>query len=111
MILSCLLTGSWGVAQEIDLENELVVHYPLDGNALNMIEDKNHGIETNVQYGEDRKGNPNSSCFFSGDESFITIPHTEDLNWDARTESYSILFWVRSGEPPPWRKCRRPYSV
>ncbi len=90
---------SSSTAQEIDLEDEQIAFYPLAGNALNQVEDNNHGIETNVTYAEDRFGNPGGCCYLSGNNSFITIPHTEELNWDARTESYSIVFWFKSDDP------------
>lgn len=86
-------------AQEIDLERELVARYLFNGNALNEVEDKNHGIESNVEYRTDRHGEAGSCLYLSGDDNYITIPHTEDLNWDARTDSYSILFWVKSPAP------------
>ncbi|MEN8203243.1 MAG: LamG domain-containing protein [Bacteroidota bacterium] len=87
------------IAQKINLEQDLVARYLFEGNARNEVEDSNHGIETNVQYATDRHGWPNQCLYLTGDNSFVTIPHTEDLNWDARTESYSILFWVKSNDP------------
>ena len=87
------------MAQKIDLEYELAAFYPLDGNAQNMVADENHGIESNVSYVADRLGAAGKCCLLSGDNSFITIPHTEVLNWDARVESYSILFWFKSDDP------------
>ena len=87
------------MAQKIDLENELVAFYPLDGNAQNMVADENHGIESNVSYVADRMGAAGKCCLLYGNNSFITIPHTEVLNWDARIESYSILFWFKSDDP------------
>lgn len=94
---------AWGTsimfAQEINLEQDLVARYLFEGNARNEVEDRNHGIETNVQYATDRDGQPNHCLYLTGDNSFVTILHTEDLNWDARTESYSIVFWTRSVDP------------
>ncbi len=88
-----------GNAQEIDLENELVARYLFNGNARNEVEDNNHGIETSVRYETDRFGNAATCVFMTGETSYITIPHTEDLNWDARSESYSIAFWIKSPDP------------
>ena len=98
LILVWFLTGSLA-GQEIDLEKDLVALYLFEGNASNSVNDRNHGIETNVEYENDRMGNPNSSIFFTGNSSYVTIPHTEELNWDARSDSYSILFWVKSPDP------------
>lgn len=86
-------------AQEINLEQELVARYLFNGNARNEVEDKNHGLETGVDYETDRFGSDGSCVFMTGNNSYITIPHTEDLNWDARSKSYSILFWVKSSDP------------
>jgi hypothetical protein len=86
-------------AQEINLEKDLVARYLFEGNARNEVEDRNHGIETNVHYAPDRHGQANQALYLTGDNSFVTIPHAEDLNWDARFESYSILFWVKSINP------------
>jgi len=99
IILGTLLLATISHGQEIDLEDGLVAFYPLDGDARNSLSDSNHGVETNVQYMTDRHGNPNNCCYLIGLDSYITIPHTEDLNWDANTESYSILLWVRSDYP------------
>jgi hypothetical protein len=93
-----LLSG-FLIAQEINLEQDLVARYLFEGNARNEVEDKNHGIETRVEYATDRYGHPDHCLFLSGDSSFVTIPHTEDLNWDARFESYSISFWFKSPDP------------
>jgi hypothetical protein len=86
-------------AQEISLEQDLVARYLFEGNARNEVEDRNHGIETNVHYTPDRHGQGNQALYLTGDNSFVTIPHTEDLNWDARSESYSIAFWFKSSDP------------
>lgn len=99
-----LLITAWFFAvsltgQEIDLEKDLVALYLFEGNSRNSVEDSNHGIETNVEYENDRMGNLNSSISFTGNSSYVTIPHTEELNWDARSDSYSILFWVKSPDP------------
>jgi hypothetical protein len=98
-ILSILLLATISHGQEINLENELVAFYPLDGNAQNSVTDSFHGIETNVEYRSNRNGVQNSCCYLLGVDSYITIPHVEELNWDARTESYSILLWIRSDYP------------
>ena len=37
-------------AQFIGSDADLIAFYPFDGNARNMIEDANHGIEANIQY-------------------------------------------------------------
>ncbi len=88
-----------GISQEINLEDELVARYIFNENTRNAVEDAYHGVETNVEYGTDRSGQPNSCLSLSGNRSYVTIPHTEVLNWDARSESYSILFWVKSPDP------------
>ncbi|MGW8314717.1 MAG: LamG domain-containing protein [Bacteroidales bacterium] len=99
IILSSLFQVSLIRAQEIQLEDLLVARYLFEENARNSVEDKNHGLETNVQYATDRFGQTNHCLYLSGEHSYVTIPHTEDLNWDARTESYSICFWVKSIDP------------
>ncbi len=104
LIVICFLGGIQVDAQKIDLEKELVARYLFNGNALNEVEDRNHGIENNVEYRSDRNGEANKCLYLSGQENYITIAHTEDLNWDARTESYSILFWVKSIDPRQGRK-------
>jgi len=102
LILLCLLislTNTLSFAQKIELEYELVARYLFEGDARNEVEDANHGLETSVQYETDRYGMVNSCVYMTGNNSYITIPHTEDLNWDARSESYSICFWVKSPDP------------
>ncbi len=100
-ILALLLLVQFfpGNTQEINLDKDLVARYLFNGNARNEVEDKNHGEETSVRYETDRFGNTAACVFMTGQTSYITIPHTDDLNWDARSESYSIAFWVKSPDP------------
>lgn len=97
--IALIISMSALTAQEIDLEDELVAFYPFIGNARNQVEDDIHGIETNMAYAEDRFGRPAECCYLSGNNSYVTFPYSEKLNWDARTESYSIVLWVRSDFP------------
>ncbi len=99
LTIALIISPSALTAQEIDLEDELVAFYPFTGNARNQVEDDIHGIETNISYAEDRFGSPDECCFLSGDNSYVTFPFSEKLNWDARTESYSIVLWVKSDFP------------
>ncbi len=100
-ILAFLLLAQFftGNTQEINLEENLVARYLFNGNARNEVEDKNHGEGTSVRYETDRFGNAAACVYITGETSYITIPHNDDLNWDARLESYSIAFWIKSPKP------------
>jgi hypothetical protein len=82
-----------------ELADGLVACYLFDGHAMNMVEDDNHGIESNVQYVSDRSGNPANSIYFNGSTSYVTIPHADELSFNAMNQSYSIAMWFKSPDP------------
>jgi len=86
-------------AQEIDLEEGLVARYLFNGNVLNEASDAHHGVDQNISYVRDRFDQPGACVSFNGTNARITIAHASDLNWDARSQSFSISFWVKSASP------------
>lgn len=99
LLLVLLFLGMQLSAQEIDLERELIARYLFNANANNEVENAHHGQPQNISYEADRFGNAASCIWLNGINALITIAHTEELNWDARTESYSIIFWVKATDP------------
>ncbi len=69
--------------------NNLIAHYPLNGNANDVSGYGNNGTAYNPTYVTDRFGNLNGAMFFSG-STYIDIPDNESL----RPNQLSMSAWV-----------------
>jgi|GEM_PF-3123774 len=90
IILVLLFSCSLGLSQ--DLDQNLLLHYSFDGNAIDESGNSYDGIESNVTYVEDRNGVPNSACHFNGFSSFIDFPNVSNLKPELPV---SFAFWIR----------------
>lgn len=70
----------------------LLLHYPFDGNALDVSSNEYHAEEFQVTYVEDRFGNPESAIYFNGVNSYINFPNLAELKPDLPV---SFAFWIR----------------
>ena len=77
------------------LEEALVAHYPLDGDARDASGNGWHGAPSGVEAGEDRFGNGSGALVFQGPRDRVDLPH-EVL--DGRRD-VSISFWLRTANP------------
>ncbi|MDX5427745.1 MAG: LamG domain-containing protein, partial [Bacteroidota bacterium] len=62
-----------------NLQNGLIVHYKTDGNFFDSSGANLHGTPTNVTYGQDHNGNPNSAASFNGNSSQVILPNASVL--------------------------------
>lgn len=77
--------------------NKLIAGYSFDGNALDHSSNNFHGTASNVTSSNDRKGQLNSSFYFNGINSKITIPHQSELTLgNSQTKEFSISIWFKA---------------
>ncbi len=62
-------------AQAQDLLNGLIVHYPMNGNALDVGLNGLHGSVNGAILGPDQDGNANSAYYFDGVNDFVDFPN------------------------------------
>ncbi|MFB6342645.1 LamG-like jellyroll fold domain-containing protein [Saccharicrinis sp. FJH62] len=78
-------------------EEGLIAYYPFDGNANDFSGNENHGIVVgDIQSAKDRFNNFNSAYYFDGVDDQIIIPHTALNSFNAQTDSYTIMLWLKS---------------
>lgn len=87
--LTCLVS-TFFIGQEI--QNNLLLFYPFDGNAQDISGNEYHADEFLVTYVEDRDGNPESAVYFNGVSSYINFPNLPELKPDLPV---SFAFWIR----------------
>ncbi len=83
-----------------EIISHILIHYPFNSNedvtidygVSNYISDYNNVTISN-------KGKFGKSAYFSGDNSFITIPHKA-----IKSENISILFWYKCESSLPWQR-------
>jgi uncharacterized protein (TIGR02145 family) len=74
--------------------NGLVAYYPFNGNANDESGNDHHGSSASQTdfSGTDRFGNPNGAMYSGNRTSYITIPHSSQLD----LQSHSIAAWVKT---------------
>ena len=70
----------------------LVAHYPLDGNATNVLGTGNNGSLNGAVPGSDRFGNASGACYFNGSAT-IDMPSGPPIS---PTSSITYAFWLVS---------------
>lgn len=78
-----------GISQ---IDENLLLHYKFNGNALDQTANGHDGIENGVSYVEDRNGNANKAVYFDGINDFIDFPNTSTLKPQLPV---SFSFWVK----------------
>ncbi|MFB6319082.1 LamG-like jellyroll fold domain-containing protein [Saccharicrinis sp. FJH54] len=82
---------------QVNLDSGLVAYYTFDGNANDFSGNENHGtVFGNVALAKDRFNNFNSAYYFDGVDDQIIIPHTALNSFNAQTDSYTIMLWLKS---------------
>ena len=89
-LLAVLCFSLAGFAQ--DLSQNLLLHYPFDGNADDVSGQDYHAMPTNVTYVADRFGTPNSACHFNGTSSYVNFPNLGELKPPLPV---SFSFWIK----------------
>jgi hypothetical protein len=78
------------------LDSMLVRYYAFNQYNRYDIMHNAFSINLDVVFGPDRFGNPNSSVEFNGKRSLLIIPHHDDIDFDARKQSYTVSFWLKA---------------
>ena len=83
----------------VNLENDLVAHYPLDGNTNDMSGNGNNGIGYNISYTKGVTGDDNGACRFGGVDSpgYIKVPNSESLKF---TDGFTFTCYFK---PMGWK--------
>ncbi|MEL6628593.1 MAG: LamG-like jellyroll fold domain-containing protein [Bacteroidota bacterium] len=90
LILGVLLCMS-SFAQ-INIQNGLIAHYPLNGNANDVSGNGNNGTPNGVTSTTDRNGNVNSAYSFDGTDDFISLLNNQNFQPQLPV---SISAWIR----------------
>lgn len=90
LTLFLVLVFSLSAAQNI--EENLLLHYPFDGNSEDVSGNEYHAVENEVIFIDDRYGNPESAIYFNGVDSYINFPNLLELKPELPV---SFSFWVR----------------
>jgi len=62
------------------LDDDLLLHYKLDGNAIDASSNSFHGIENAINFVDDEYGVFNGAGEFNGSNSFVDFPNVEELH-------------------------------
>lgn len=72
----------------------LVAYYPFNGNANDESGNGNDGTVYGATLTEDRFGNADSAYLFDGIDDYITLPHSEQINFSGN-DNYSVALWAK----------------
>jgi gliding motility-associated-like protein len=90
MLVMCFCLFGFSQAQ-VNLNNGLILHLPLDGN-FNDVSGNGHTVKPrNISFSENCSGTPGRAAYFNGNNSLIEIPSSPSLN---TTEKLTISFWI-----------------
>lgn len=82
------------------LQDDMLVYYTFDGNALDSSENEYHGSPFEITYTDDRFGNENSAALFNGIDSYVDLPNLSELKPQLPV---SFAFWIRY-DSNEWKK-------
>lgn len=84
-----------------EADTSLVAYYPFNYTGTDTVPDMSGNGNNGINYGatpiEDRFGNTNSAYFFDGDDDYIEVMDSPDLDM---TEDFTISFWLN---PVEWK--------
>ena len=85
--------------KEPDFPKEgLVAYYPFNGNAKDESGNGNDGLVKGALLVEDRNGKPLKAYSFNGQDSFIDLPASKQINY---IHHISVSFWINASEKQP----------
>jgi spore germination protein GerM len=83
------------IAEEFTPHPDLLLHLPLNGDAIDMSGKGQSVTTSNITFGEDRFGNPSGAVFFNNTTATgnarITVGHRNELN----SVAYTLAMWVK----------------
>ncbi len=87
-----MLQGPLLQAQEIDLENDLILYLPLKGNALDESGNKVPTMLDRPFLTKDRYGNPDQAYYFDGINDQIILNQNQAL---ITSNQFTICMWAK----------------
>ena len=100
-ILIIFLIGYQATNAQVNLNQGLIAHYPLNGNANDISGNNINGTVVNATLTTDRNGNLNSAYYFNGSNTYIELPFSNLYNF-APQDSFSISVWVSPDQGYAW---------
>ncbi|MEX0996221.1 MAG: LamG-like jellyroll fold domain-containing protein [Flavobacteriaceae bacterium] len=91
-ILTLILLSVISFSSAQNIEENLLLHYPFDGNSEDISGNEYHADENEVIYVDDRNNNPESAIYFNGVDSYINFPNLAELKPDLPV---SFAFWIK----------------
>ncbi len=76
------------------LVDGLIAYYPLDGDALDLSGNCNHGTVYGSKAAYNKDGNFKTAMSFDGIDDYIEIPHSELFDFTEESD-FAISFWVK----------------
>ena len=73
------------------MTDDLLIHYPFDGNVIDINPNNFHETIFGVTFRLDRFGNPNSVVYFNGINNYINLPNLFELKLNLPV---SFSFWI-----------------
>lgn len=92
LFLTLLLFLVFTLSNAQNIEENLLLLYPFNGNTEDVSGNGYHAEEFQVTYVEDRFGNPESAIYFNGVDSYINFPNLAELKPDLPV---SFAFWIK----------------
>ncbi len=84
------------ITPEASTTRGLIAHYSFDGFTTDTTTNQLHAEATGVEWRTDRTGRTNAALGIRGALSRVSIPDPQgQLNFDARSEDFTIATWVR----------------
>lgn len=93
LIVSVLLLSSSALAQEINLDDQLLLYLPMDGDALDHSGNEVPTIVAGPELTEDRFGQANRAFRFDGRDDSINLNKGQPL---ITSRSFTICLWVKA---------------
>jgi hypothetical protein len=88
-LLNCSVTENYVDKGQSNLNSGLIIHYPLDGNGIDISGNENHFRLNGPSSTSDRKGESNKALYFDGIDDFVEIPNDTTIT----NSDKSISFW------------------
>lgn len=83
-----------------NLPSDLVAYYPFTDNAADGSSNGHDGVVTGATLTADRFGIPNSAYHFSGNNQYLTVNNSVDLNFGS-AQNFTLNAWIKSSGSQP----------
>jgi hypothetical protein len=82
----------FALGHNVSFSQDLIAHYPLDGNAKDISSNYNNGnLIGGAEVSKDRFGNPCGAVYFNGKDGYIEVPNSKSIQ--SITKEFSVSSW------------------